>query len=262
MKNNPFQQKWRDAQTEVRAQQHFKNEQRIAALLHYLHEELKRARQKNIGLEKARDRRDRLANTALIAVTLAIFVLGVGAALLWYETHNQTAAADKAAAQQLRLMQRQLDEMKQSNRPWIGVNKVNFKVTTDEHGKPVVNAAIEMINAGKTPAKIISTRSSLQFLKKFKNPPDYGAPSAPAPSGFSSVVVPNGIFSDYVATMPGIVNDAGLSAMKNQEVGLYYFGEVAYADIAALAGQHVLHYCYVYFTPSLIANCPGYNEAN
>lgn len=184
---------------------------------------------------------------------------------------------------QLTVMQEQLDEMKSSgkqtdeaikatnrladaavaannlaifaNRAWLGVlpPSLSQMPTMGVISKIVIPA----INAGKSPAKVISFAASAHVYLEFPDEPEYFITTGgKIPS--QSVLVPGQGTSAPFDYTPERVDMARLNAGIGN---LYIYAKITYSDLIG-GGMHVTRSCHYAVAVNAFATCAKYNDAS
>jgi hypothetical protein len=157
-----------------------------------------------------------------------------------------TAVLTIIAAVQACLISNQTDTMKKDQRPWIKMTNIPVSNTMNEN--TTIIGHLQLINSGKTPAKNVVVKISVQKFAKDHVPNcSYTLPQPNAVFGVLYPNAPTGAVESPpygVQTKPGEFEPFGLDDMKKfANWDLYYVvcAEATYTDF--FHRGHVTHFC-------------------
>ena len=165
-----------------------------------------------------------------------------------------TAALAITSGVTIYILLNQLAEMRNEDRAWVGVDKVNsfnWKVG------PQFSVPFDVTNSGGTPALRVKMDVTLKSIPKGRKfTPTY---SGPYPYKNSVTVIQPGMHV-ILSTLPIDVSKSAYNDIQDGRGILYAYGEITYRDI--YWQRHQTNFCIMYYagltTPSA---CDAYNSA-
>ena len=134
-----------------------------------------------------------------------------------------------------------------------------MSVSSLKKGKPS-QVYIEVINAGKSPGRVLRFSTAARAYRQFPESPEYTLSSG-TPSEYSRIIVlPGKPISASFATLPFTEKD--LNMIGDGTARYHVYATIEYEDLNT-AKVHTTRICYFY-RPSAekFSYCPYYNEAD